>query len=56
LLLKTLQDLRLILKNSDKGRIVLQTYETEKKLNEKYRNYLTEAVICSELKDDLDKR
>ncbi|XP_067203610.1 uncharacterized protein [Linepithema humile] len=49
-------DLRSILKSSDKGRIVLQAYETEKKLNNKYRNYLTEAIINSELKNDLDKR
>ncbi|XP_067210560.1 uncharacterized protein [Linepithema humile] len=49
-------DLRSILKSSDKGRIVLQAYETEKKLNNKYRNYLAEAIINSELKNDLDKR
>jgi len=51
-----LQDLRSILQSSDKGRIVLQAYETEKKLNNKYRNYLAEAIINSELKNDLDKR
>lgn len=45
-----------ILKNSDKGLIVLRTYEAEKKLNDKLRNYLAEVIISLELKDDLDKR
>jgi len=48
--------LEAILKKYDKGIIVLQEYEINKKLSYLNRNYLAEIIIGHELKDDLDKR
>ncbi|XP_031343146.1 uncharacterized protein LOC116170783 [Photinus pyralis] len=53
---KNAEELRKLLLNSNKGKMVMSYYDKHKKFNDSIRDKLTDTIIEGEVADDIDKR